>query len=344
MRYLVTGSQGFTGRFVCAAILGADSSATLVGTGRSVERDAVFTHHISWGDRRIAAPLTAQLPPLDRERYRYARCELGDADALDFLLEQYTPDVVVHLAAALRDQPPDVLVRSNVEGTGALVRGLAKLAHKPRLVLGSSGSVYGAPASVPLTEDQRCAPNEPYAASKLAAEFVASVLANGAGIPMMTARIFNIAGPGQDERHVCGRFTAQAAAIRLGVAPPQIAVGDLRPTRDFIDVRDVADAIVALAAKGTPGEIYNVGSGTETAIGDVLAMVLRAAGLDGAVNIVESYCREADAPRAYADISKLRSCGFTPRFLLQRTLDDLFAYYVRHVSRIFGGATTSATS
>jgi nucleoside-diphosphate-sugar epimerase len=344
MRYLVTGSQGFTGRFVCAAIIEADSSATIVGTGRSVQCDTVFTHHIAWGDRRIAAPLTAQLQLLNRDRYRYARCDLADTDVLDALLQQSAPDVVVHLAAALRDEPPDVLVRSNVEGTAALVRGLAKLAHKPRLVLGSSGSVYGAPASVPLTEDQRCTPNEPYAASKLAAELVARVLANGASIPMITARIFNIAGPGQEERHVCGRFTAQAAAIRLGVAPPQIAVGDLRPTRDFIDVRDVANAIVALSVNGTPGESYNVGSGTETAIGDVLAMVLRTAGLDGAVRVVESYRREADASRAYADISKLRSCGFTPRFSLQRTLDDLFAYYVGDVLRIFGEATMSATS
>jgi len=344
MRYLVTGAQGFAGRFVCAEILRSDPQATVVGTGRSIELHAAFTHEITWQERRFAAPLTSALRSFDRDRYRYVRCDLGDENGLDLLAQRSAPDVVIHLAAALRDDAAGILIESNVGGTAALIGALAKLVRKPLLILGSSGSVYGLPQSLPLSEEQRCAPHEPYAMSKLAAELVTRVLTANAGIPAIAARIFNIAGPGQEERHVCGRFAAQAAAIMCGDSPPVLQVGDLRPTRDFIDVRDVARAIVSLAKNGTPGEIYNVATGSEITIGEVLTLTLRAARLEGKVAFVERYARAADVSRAYADISKLRACGFDAAFPIDRTVADLLTYYVSDVAHAAAGATISATN
>src|ERR671927_385428 len=69
-------------------------------------------------------------------------------------------------------------------------------------------------------------------------------------IPTIWARLFNLTGPGQDERHVCGRFASQAAAIGEKELPPIIEVGPLDTTRDFIDVRDVASAVKLLVEKG----------------------------------------------------------------------------------------------
>jgi GDP-4-dehydro-6-deoxy-D-mannose reductase len=344
MRYLITGAQGFAGRFLCAAILQTEPDATIVGTGRSTELRTVFTHHITWGRRRFAAPLTAELRAIDGGRYRYVRCDLNDRNAVALLAERSAPDIVIHLAAALRDDPADALIESNVGGTAALIHALAANGRKPRLILGSSGSVYGVPEALPLNEDQRCAPQEPYAMSKLAAELVARVLTAHAGIPAIVARIFNIAGPGQDERHVCGRFAAQAAVIRRGDAPATIESGDLRPTRDFIDVRDVARAILRLAKHGTPGETYNVASGCEVTIGDILKRTLAAADLEEKVAFVQRYVRPADIPRAYADVRKLSACGFAPAFPIDRTISDLLAYYENDVAGAAAEQTTSATS
>jgi len=332
-RYLVTGAQGFTGRYVCAEILRTLPQASVVGIGRSAETYAAFTHGVTWRNEHVAAPLPAELRSLDRDRYRYVRCDLNDRSELDRLVGQTAPDVVIHLAAALRDDPNEVLVRSNVEGTAAFARAIGKLERKPLLILGSSGSVYGLPLSLPIAEEQRCAPDEPYAMSKLAAELVARVLTVKADVPLIVARIFNIVGPGQEERHVCGRFAAQAAAIVRGDALPRLTIGDLRPTRDFIDVRDVAQALVILSQHGTPGEAYNVASGTEVAIGDVLALTLRAAGLEGKVSIAEQYSRAADVARAFADIGKLRACGFEPAFSLERMIADLLTYYLSDVAQ-----------
>ena len=119
-------------------------------------------------------------------------------------------------------------------------------------------------------------------------------------------------------------------------------MGDLAPTRDFIDVRDVAAALADLADSGTPGEFYNVANGIEIAIGEVLRLTLDAAGLTGRLSLVERYARAADMPRAYADITKLRGCGFVPRYPLDRSIADLLSYYLTDVAA--GAATTSATS
>jgi GDP-4-dehydro-6-deoxy-D-mannose reductase len=344
-RYLVTGAQGFTGRYVCAEILRTQPQATVVGTGRSAQTFAAFTHEVTWKNGHVAAPLPAKLRFGDHDRYRYARCDLNDRSELDRLVARTAPDVVIHLAAALRDDPNEVLIRSNVEGTAALARAVARLERKPLVIVGSSGSVYGLPLSLPIAEEQRCAPDEPYAMSKLAAELTARVLLRGTDVPLIVARIFNIVGPGQEERHVCGRFAAQAAAIARGDAPPTLTIGDLRPTRDFIDVRDVAHALVILSQHGVPGEAYNVASGTESAIGDVLTLTLRAAGLEGKVSIAEQYSRAADVARAFADIGKLRACGFEPEFSLDRMIADLLTYYLSDVAQAAtSSATTSATS
>jgi nucleoside-diphosphate-sugar epimerase len=100
-----------------------------------------------------------------------------------------------------------------------------------------------------------------------------------------------------------------------------------------------------LATNGTAGETYNVASGIETPIGDVLTLVLQAAGLADTVRIVERYHRPADVPRAFADIRKLGRCGYAARYSLEQTVADVFAYYVSDVSHsVAGGRMTSATS
>jgi GDP-4-dehydro-6-deoxy-D-mannose reductase len=334
--YLVTGAQGFTGRFTVAALLQADPQAQVVGSGRSTAVARTFTHSVSWGAGRVAAPLPDEVAGFDPARYRYLACDLADASAAARLAAATRPDIVIHLAAALRDDPAERLIASNVRGTIALLTALGTLERKPTVILGSSGSVYGAQAAVPAREDACCSPSEQYAMSKLAAEYAARVLAPALELPLLIARIFNIAGPGQDERHVCGRFAAQAAAIVAGVHEPRFEVGDLRPTRDFVDVRDVAEGLAVLAAHGAAGETYNIASGRESAIGEVLRLTLSLAGIADRTGVVERYTRSGDISRQRADITKLTALGYRPRYALEATLADLIAYYSGPVARAAG--------
>ena len=149
--------------------------------------------------------------------------------------------------------------------------------------------------------------------------------------PAVWARLFNIVGIGQDERHVCGRFASHAAAIRHGEIAPRLEVGSLESTRDFIDVRDVARGLILLAHHEKPHEVVNVASGRETSIGEVLRLTLSSCGLSGRVEIIPS-ANPGAMTRHVADVGRLSSLGFTTEFSLERSLEDLMQYYLNQVA------------
>jgi GDP-4-dehydro-6-deoxy-D-mannose reductase len=144
-----------------------------------------------------------------------------------------------------------------------------------------------------------------------------------------------LVGPGQDERHACAYFASRIASIAAGAAHAELTVGQLESTRDFIDVRDAVDALILLARHSIPGQAYNIARGTEVSIREVLTTLLRLADLKGRVEIKQGDGRKFDVPRQFADIRRLRSFGFTPRFTLSKSLKDSLHYYT-HVVRTHG--------
>lgn len=332
-RALITGAQGFCGRYLIADWLAHDPDLEVVGIGRSPREDAVFTHEVHWGHRAVAAPLPDALASAARDpRYRYIPLDLHDRPALTRLLQEFRPTHVVHLAAALRDEPVARLFDANVDALVDLLEALVGAdVDVRRVVLGSSGSVYGNPAErhLPIPEDAPCEPVDLHAVSKLAGEQVSRIVAKQRKLPVVWARIFNPAGPGQDERHLCGRLAQQATAIAAGVIPPTLEVGALTATRDFVDVRDVARGlrVLALAPSDVDGQAYNLGSGREDRTEQVLTDVLRFTGIEDTVRLVRLPPRPMDIPRHFADITRLRALGYEPRYALSDSLRDVVDYY-----------------
>lgn len=340
-RYFVTGAQGFVGRYLVAHLLAQEPDAEILGLGRSPANVSHFTHHVHWGGLEVPAPLPASLDNSRDKRYRYVTVDLGDQAGLDQALRSFRPDFIFHLASGLRDDPVEQLFRTNVEGTVHLIEALARAdVSVQRIVFGSTGAVYGrsALAGRPLDEKTQCLPLDLYAASKLASEHVSRILTERLDIEAVWARIFNILGPGQDERHFCGKVAEQVSAIRCGLTGAKIKVGDLSPTRDFIDVRDVATALSSLVRRGEPGGAYNVASGVETAMSHVLELALDITRLSGSVAIEHTYRRAADIPRAYSDAARIRDLGFTPEYDLRRSMSDLIDYYCATVQSSVQGA------
>lgn len=340
MKLLVTGAQGFVARYFIAGVLQDDPSVEVFGIGRSPRVDDAFTHHISWGPATVAAPLPATLRRAIRsDRYHYHAVGLERADALRAHLRDVRPDAIVHLASGLRDDDPAHLVGTNIAGSIRLIEAVAAAELGVRIVLmGSTGGVYGVPASVPIDESADCRPVDLYSATKLGAEHVARVVARSRRIPVLWARIFNIVGAGQDERHVCGRLAAQAAAIAKGLRPPTMEVGSLDPTRDFIDVRDVARALGVLLARGLPGEVYNVASGEEASVREVLRLTLGSAGIEASTKIAAMPPRADDIPRHFADVRKLAALGFERGHALAESIADVVGYYLTEVAAVVRSA------
>jgi len=325
---LVTGAQGFVGRYFIAEVLTRAPSSRIVGLGRS-ERKNAFTHDITVAGRSVPAPT------LDRELTwgagapDYRRIDVTDRGALIALVREIEPRCIVHLASGLRDDHYSHLMRTNVEGTITLLEAVAESrVAVERIVLGSSGSVYGKSAIVHerLQEELACEPADIYAVSKLAAEQAARIVARERDLPIVIGRIFNVVGPGQEERHVVGRFASQIAAIEAG-AKATIAVGDLSPLRDFIDVRDVARGLADLCASGVSDTTYNVATGRATPISEILETLMAIAEVRTRVDVLRSYVRPADVPRFVADISKIAALGFSPRYALRESLGATLDYY-----------------
>jgi GDP-4-dehydro-6-deoxy-D-mannose reductase len=301
MRALVTGGNGFVGMHLVRT-LRSRGVETLVA-GRTPDGAGVDI-------------------PLD----------LADAENVRGVVELARADVVIHLAAqaSVPDATRAPLETYDVNGLGTArlfeaIRGCGE--PFARVVIASSAEVYGPRerSAYPLREDVAPRPATPYAASKVAAEAVALASFRTYGIPAVVARAFNAIGPGQDERFVVAAFAAQLARI-AGGAEPKLRVGNLAAQRDFLDVRDVAEAFAAIVDGGVPGEIYNVCSGRPIAIADVLRQLIEAAHVAVEVREDPERMRPSDVPMSYGDPSKLRDAtGWEPRVPLTRSLRDAFA-------------------
>jgi GDP-4-dehydro-6-deoxy-D-mannose reductase len=194
------------------------------------------------------------------------------------------------------------------------------------LVFTSSAEVYGRqpPENIPLRETCALNPANPYAASKAAAEMLLLGEAHTFGLDVVIARAFNHIGPGQNERFVVASFAAQLAKIAAGGAP-QLFVGNLDAKRDFLDVRDVVRAYVALARDGAAGEIYNVCSGTARSIRDVLRELIIAAHVPVEVRDDPGRMRPSDVPLFVGDASKLRAAtGWEPHIAFAASIRDIY--------------------
>ncbi|MCV3205442.1 NAD(P)-dependent oxidoreductase [Mesorhizobium sp. YC-39] len=321
---LVTGAQGFIGRYLVRALCNR-GDCRVVGVGRSPGNTTRFTHTIHPGGVERAAPLPNALVP-DAPNYAYVATDLSDAAAATQLIAETAPDIVFHLAGSLRDEPFDRLVTNNIVATRHLCEALA--AHGAVLVLGSSGSIYGelGGGGLPLVETGATEPIDLYAATKRASEDIVRIATRAGRIDGRVARIFNVVGPGQEERHVAGRIASQLTELRVG-RRNGIALGPLTAWRDFIDVRDVADALVAIGFAGTGDIFYNVASGHETQIATVYDLLVAAAGIaDPPLTPLPG--RGVDMARQVVDVGRLRALGWKPRVDLPQSLGDVMQYYL----------------
>jgi GDP-4-dehydro-6-deoxy-D-mannose reductase len=260
--------------------------------------------------------------------------DVTDRAAVFALVQEARPEVCLHLAGiaaigqALADQPRAWAVNLH----GALNLADAILAHAPecRLIFISSAEVYGGSfkAGVPLDESAALAPLNLYAATKAAAELALGAM-TGSGLRLLRLRPFNHTGPGQAEAFVVPAFAGQIARIEAGLAPPVIAVGALRPARDFMDVRDVCAAYAAcvLRADELPDNaVLNIASGRGVMIGDILSLLLDQARVKIDVAEDPARLRAVEIERAVGDAGLAeRFLGWRPRVPLEQTLAEVLA-------------------
>jgi GDP-4-dehydro-6-deoxy-D-mannose reductase len=319
MRVLVTGVSGFVG-------------------GHLAE------HLVDSGDLVVGLSARGRWPgPLEHlaRHVRIEACDLAEAgeDELAALLGRKQPEVIYHLAAQANPSAsladPRGTWALNLGGTLNLLEAVRASGQRPRVVLVGSGVCYGnpGPEHLPVSESCPLRPNNPYAASKAAADLlgIQHVLAHGADVVMV--RPFNHAGPRQATRYVLGGLARQVAEAEAG-RRDHVAVGNLDVVRDFTDVRDVVRGYRLLAASGRAGEIYNLGTGRGTRIADALARLVAQARTPIDVRVDPDRVRPVDQPLLVASADKLRAeTGWEPRYSLEQTLADMLQHAREELAR-----------
>jgi UDP-glucose 4-epimerase len=250
MNFLITGAAGF---------LGSSLANQLAREGHQVRG----LDDLSTGNPQSLAP-----------DVHFTRGDVSDRPKLWTLLQEV--DVVYHLAARV-SVPESILYPRdynlvNVGGTVALMEAMRDVGVG-RVVLASSGAVYGDLGGQTLKETITPNPRSPYAVSKLAAEYYVRTIGGLWGIETVSLRIFNAYGPGQhlpaSHPPVVPHYLKQA--LRGGTL---VAHGDGSQTRDYVYVDDVVSGLVAAAtAPNINGLVINIGSGKETSISELIKCV-----------------------------------------------------------------------
>jgi GDP-4-dehydro-6-deoxy-D-mannose reductase len=257
-------------------------------------------------------------------------CDQLDPTSVAACIDAVAPDLVVNAAGAASVgrswQIPGETFAANATGVLNLLEAVAERAPQAHVLCLSSADVYGMREEVelPLGEDLRPQPVTPYGVSKATMELLCGQYALARGLTIAVARLFNLIGPGQSDRFAIPGFARQiAAAERDGAAELELELGNAAATRDFVDVREGARALVELSRRGLAGT-FNLCSGQGTTIGELSEELARQAGVPVSLREEEGLKRPLDPPALVGDPSRLREAiGFAPETPLARSLADL---------------------
>ena len=268
---LVTGASGFTGRYMVSAL--RRRGYRVVGFGSSC----------CGADSCLSVDLT-------------------DAEAVHAAVQQIQPTHVVHLAgiAFVGHGEPDDFYRVNLFGTLNLLSALQLLKPPPRVVLASSGNIYGMPNIEVIDETVCPSPVNHYATSKLAMECMSRTWFEH--LPVLIVRPFNSTGVGQTEQFLIPKIIGHFKRKE-----PMIELGNLDVSRDFSDVRDTVDAYVALLESDAHSQVVNVCSGRAIALRTILSEVGRLAGYEMEVRVNPAFVRANEIPVLRGSRARLES-------------------------------------
>jgi UDP-glucose 4-epimerase len=248
--------------------------------------------------------------------------DIRDASAVKQSLDGV--NFVIHMAALvsvpLSVENPDLTFDINLLGTLNLLRSSIK-EKVDRFVFVSSCAVCGDPESLPVTEQTRTNPISPYAESKLIGERYSLGFSERQLLNSVVLRFFNVYGPRQGMNDYSGVITRFIERCKQKL--PLTIYGDGSQTRDFVNVKDVAEAVLAsMKSSKAAGEVFNIGSGKHTSINELAKTIMELAGVNSEISYEKS--RSGDIKDSYADISKAKMLlGYEPKVSLRDGLQSL---------------------
>jgi UDP-glucose 4-epimerase len=295
MRALVTGGAGFIGSHLVDALLDRGDEVTVIddlSTGRRANLDSALARGAAFDE-----------------------VDIRDAARVAASLSAARPDIVFHLAAqidvrkSIDDPAWDASI--NVGGTINVLEAARRAGVKRVVNTSTGGAIYGVADVMPTPETAPPRPMAAYGQSKFCAEAYCGWCERLYGLSSVTLRYGNVYGPRQDPHGEAGVIAIFCGALLAG-ARPRI-FGDGRQTRDYVYVGDVVAANLAAAAHPEAHGSYNIGTGIEASVLEVVAALRAAAGVgDGDFEPEFAAARAGELQRSWLDVTRARAeLGFT---------------------------------
>jgi GDP-4-dehydro-6-deoxy-D-mannose reductase len=317
LRVLITGITGFAGSHLAEYCLGR-GDVEVFGTAR-------------WRSRMDNVEgIVDDIVLID--------CDLKDSVAVRHCLSEVRPDYIFHLAAQsfvpTSWKAPVETMMTNVVGQINIFEAMRELKLESRVQLACSSEEYGMvlEEEIPIKETNPLRPLSPYGVSKVTQDLLGYQYHQSYGLHTIRTRGFNHTGPRRGDVFVSSNFSRQIALVEKGKQEPVLRVGNLDARRDFTDVRDMIKGYWMALEKGEPGDVYNIGSGTDVTIRHMLDLLLGFSEVEIEVRQDPERMRPSDVEVLRADNSKF--CGLTgwkPEIPLEKTLEDLLDYWRERV-------------
>jgi nucleoside-diphosphate-sugar epimerase len=304
MRVLVTGAGGLAGRAMISLILGPE------------------------GEREVFGVYRRNLPAAS-DRFTPVKLDLTHREKTLARVKEAKPGIIIHLAGLNQGSLEDLLA-GNVIATRNILDAASALRNPVRVLVTGSSAEYGYAGSDPIPESAPLRPVGLYGISKVAADLLARSYSAARQLPVAVVRPFNLVGPGQSDAYVCGKIVKQVTEIEEGKRE-EITLSEIGSRRDFVDVRDLVHAIWGLANHpGFPdrcaGKAFNVGSGKDHAVADILEIVRKITGKRYPVLLPEKE-PPVPVPTQRSDSSLITAtCGWRPAISLTQSLKDMLAF------------------
>jgi len=266
-------------------------------------------------------------------RMHFVQCDLRNGQRISHLLFDYQPTHIFHLGAqslpTLSWADPVRTFESNVMGSLYLFEAVRRMKRHPVVVSACSSAEYGhvLPSAIPVREDQPLHPLHPYGISKVCLDLLAREYFLDYRIPAVNLRLFNTTGPGK-MNDAASDFVRQLVRIKRKEQSPVIEVGNLKPRRAFLDVRDAVRAFYFAALKGKRGKSYNICATSTHEIGNMLRSAIRLAGVKAEILQAKRLMRPSDEKIIFGSTQSFRrDTGWKTAFSLEETLKSMIEYW-----------------
>lgn len=297
-RILITGGAGFIG-------------SMLISYLKNFKYEIFVIDNLSFG----------KMSHINIPEDHFFKADIRDKIKIKTIVNKIKPNFIIHLAAIhfipYCNEHEYETFATNVEGTMHVLD--AAMESKPEKVLFASTAAVYSPSNTAMKETDSIGPTDVYGLSKLTGEYLCKKFFNETGIDTIVCRFFNAFGPNETNPHVIPSIQQQInAGSRI------LRLGNITPKRDFIHTFDISEALYRLLNYEAKNfEIFNIGSGTEYSVKDIVEVFSRLIKEEIIIEIDQTRVRKVERMHLLADNTKLKLLGWNPKISIDEGLRTL---------------------